>query len=71
MMAESHGGPVALLQGEPQAADLETAARITARYGQGRDADRVTVRVRRSDGAEQVLDVAPLARHEIPERWHV
>jgi len=71
LMAESHDGPMVLIQGEPGDGDLETAARITARYGQGRDADRVTVRIRRSDGAEQILDVVPFPRHEMPEQWHV
>ena len=52
LMAESHDGPMVLIQGEPGDGDLETAARITARYGQGRDADRVAVRIRRTDGAE-------------------
>ena len=62
---------LALIQGEPDLNALETAARITARYGQGRDADRVAVRVRRTDGVEQVLDVVPLPRNEMPAQWHV
>lgn len=71
LMAESHSGPLALIQGEPDPSDLETAARITARYGQGRDAERVAVKVRRTDGAEEVLDVAPFPGSEIPAQWHV
>ncbi len=60
-----------LVQGEPGDEDLETAARITARYGQGRDAGRVTVKVRHTDGAERTLEVIPLPQHEIPTQWHV
>jgi len=71
LQAESHSGPLALIQGEPDRSDLETAARITARYGQGRDAERVAVKVRRTDGAEEVLDVAPFSGSEIPAQWHV
>jgi tRNA U34 2-thiouridine synthase MnmA/TrmU len=71
LMAESHSGPLALVQGEPEGEDFETAARITARYGQGRDAEQVAVRVRGTDGVEQVLHVAPFPQDEIPEQWHV
>jgi tRNA U34 2-thiouridine synthase MnmA/TrmU len=71
LLAESHIGPLTLVQGEPNRDDLETAARITARYGQGRDAERVAIRVRRTDGAEEVLDVAPMPQYEIPTQWHV
>jgi len=71
LMAESHSGPLALIQGEPDGDDLEVAARITARYGQGRDADRVSVKVREAGGSERTLDVAPMPRQEIPAQWHV
>ena len=40
----SHKGPLCLIDGDPSAADLTLAARILARYGQGRDAATVTVR---------------------------
>ncbi|MDZ7748292.1 MAG: tRNA (5-methylaminomethyl-2-thiouridylate)-methyltransferase [Halofilum sp. (in: g-proteobacteria)] len=36
----SHPGPLTLVDGEPDAADLELAARVAARFGQGRDARR-------------------------------
>ncbi|HSH41324.1 MAG TPA: hypothetical protein VK973_04280 [Arenicellales bacterium] len=71
LLAESHSGPLTLIQGEPESRDLELAARITARYGQGRDADEVAVKVHRTDGSEQTLRVAPLPQHEIPVQWHV
>jgi len=69
LSAESHGGPLTLVQGEPDGADLEMAARVTARYGQGRDAERVTVKIRHPDGGERLLNVRPLSRDEIPARW--
>lgn len=71
VQAESHSGPLAIIQGEPDGTDLEVAARITARYGQGRDAPRVTVRVSPLDSAERLLEVAPLPGDEIPARWYV
>ncbi|MGA8261918.1 MAG: hypothetical protein WB783_17030 [Arenicellales bacterium] len=71
LAAESHSGPLAIIQGEPDGDDLETAARITARYGQGRDAPEVAVKVRRTDGAEWTLQVTPFPQREIPQAWYV
>lgn len=71
LIAESHSGPLTLIQGEPDNDDLEMAARITARYGQGRDADEVTVKLQQTDGRERLLNVTPLPPHELPEQWHV
>ncbi|MDP1086632.1 hypothetical protein Q6245_30170, partial [Klebsiella pneumoniae] len=41
----SHNGPLVLIEGAADAGDLELAARITARFSQGRDADAVTVEI--------------------------
>ena len=67
----SHGGPLALIDGVVNADDIELAARIIARYSQGRDADEVTLEF--SDhGAEPVsLRVRPLGAHEILAEWHL
>ena len=67
----SHSGPLALVDGEATRADLELAARITARYGQGREADRVAFRVQRPEGGSFDLEVVPLAPDAIPAAWHV
>jgi len=67
----SHRGPLALLDGTPGAEDLPLAARVLARYSQGRDADRVQVSVERPDGTGEVLEVTPMAPHEMPEKWHI
>ncbi len=67
----SHNGPLALVDGEPGAADLETAARIVARFGKGRDAERVSVEVQRHGQTGQLLQVAPLRSTEIPQDWYV
>ena len=39
----SHNGPIALLDGTPDRSDIELAARIAARYSQGRTEDTVEV----------------------------
>ncbi len=70
MVSVSHGGPVVLIDGTPSDTDLELAARITARYGQGRDADEVEVQVLQQ-GVEKSLHVKPLGKDEIPKEWYV
>ena len=70
MNTVSHRGPLVLIDGSPSDQDLELAARITARYGQGRDAEKVVVKVVHQQ-QERELEVKPLAPNEIPEEWHV
>jgi hypothetical protein len=65
----SHGGPLALIEGDASEADLELAARLIARYSQGRDAPKVTVELRDCDGQTRDLQVAPLAPDQIPKAW--
>jgi tRNA-specific 2-thiouridylase len=67
----SHAGPLVLVDGEPSEEDLEFAARITARYSQGRTAERVTVEITNKQGVSRQLDVEPLPPNQIPEDWHV
>jgi hypothetical protein len=68
----SHTGPLVLLDGEPGAADIELAARLTARFSQGRDAERVTVAVNQPGGiAPTLLDVVPMPSEDIPMDWYV
>ncbi|HEX7037614.1 MAG TPA: hypothetical protein VF210_17730 [Pseudomonadales bacterium] len=67
----SHPGPLCLIDGTPNDEQLHLSARILARYGQGRDADRVQVSVERPDGTGQVLDVTPLPPHHIRPEWWI
>ncbi len=71
MAATSHRGPLALIQGEPTAADIDLAARLTARFGQGRHAGMVTVEVTDPHGSSKLLEVVPLASKEISEDWYL
>jgi len=68
----SHGGPVTLIDGSPTREDIEFAARIAARYSQGRDADSVTISLTMpgEDEAEE-FNVRPLPPSDIPKDWHV
>ncbi len=64
----SHSGPLTLIDGRLEDGDLELAGRIVARYSQGRDAERVTLRAVTPEG-EKTLEVAPFKPHEISPRW--
>jgi tRNA U34 2-thiouridine synthase MnmA/TrmU len=71
MLSSSHTGPLVLLDGEYiKEDDLELAARLTARFGQGRDAARVRVEVHDS-GAMQTMDVVPMPTEQIPADWYL
>ncbi len=71
LSAQSHSGPLSLLDGRVDRLDLELAARITARFGKGRDADQVTVQIVAPDGQQQTLKVPPLPANQIPSEWYV
>ncbi len=67
----SHKGPLVLINGEMDSDDVQLAARLTARFSQGRDSAEVSIAVRDTDGAEQVLKVRPLQPQEIPAHWYL
>lgn len=67
----SHEGPLALIDGTPDAAGIRLSARIVSRYCQGRLDDQVRVSVTKRDGVSEEIKVAPFAPHEIPQHWHV
>jgi tRNA U34 2-thiouridine synthase MnmA/TrmU len=68
---DSHEGPLTLIDGQPTFADIEVAARIAARYSQGRNAALVQVSAHHPGGVVEQLSVAPIAPHQIPDGWHV
>ena len=67
----SHPGPLVLLDGVANDEDLLLAARITARFSQGKSADKVVVETRRDNGEEKIFEVQPLQASELNEEWHV
>ena len=71
MMPVSHTGPLVLLDGPVSSADIELAARLTARFSKGRDADRVTVEVHDNRSAVSTLEVVPIPADEIPAEWYL
>lgn len=69
--AVSHKGPLVLIDGEMDEDDVELAARLTARFGKGRDADVVRVAIHARDGSKRELDIKPLNANDIPEAWYL
>ena len=70
LYSNSHEGPLALFDGQASTENLNLAARIVARYGKGKHAPVVTVKVsqpRESDGQE--LNVVPIDATEMPREW--
>jgi tRNA-uridine 2-sulfurtransferase len=71
LRTESHQGPLTLIDGRPTPSDIGLAARIAARYSQGRDAACVRVTAHHPSGVVEQLDVEPLPASQIPSGWHV
>jgi len=65
----SHGGPLTLIDGELNEQELELAARIVARYSQGKQAERVDLEYTDSEGRVREMSVAPLPAHEMRKQW--
>ncbi len=65
----SHGGPLALIDGEYDAGGLELSARIVARYSQGRNAQQVDLEYTDAKGEISRLTVAPLPDDEVNSDW--
>jgi predicted ribosome quality control (RQC) complex YloA/Tae2 family protein len=71
MISLSHRGPLVLIDGTPSAEDLYLAAQITARFGQGREAEQVDIDVTMLDGSERTLQVKPIREEDMPKTWYV
>ncbi|MDA3868540.1 MAG: tRNA (5-methylaminomethyl-2-thiouridylate)-methyltransferase [Gammaproteobacteria bacterium] len=68
---KSHNGPLTLVDGVLSDADLQQAARVAARFSQGREAESVTVKFTPLIGEATLLDVSPMPAAEIKQEWHV
>jgi len=71
MNCSSHPGPLTLIDGSPSAEDLYLAASITARFGQGRDAEQVDINITGIDGSERTIQVKPLKAEDMPKEWYI
>ncbi|MDH5516183.1 MAG: tRNA (5-methylaminomethyl-2-thiouridylate)-methyltransferase [Gammaproteobacteria bacterium] len=67
----SHAGPLCLIDGPADKADLEYAAQIVARYSQGKNQDAVTLSISRVGEEPYEVTVKPLTADEVKQEWHV
>jgi predicted ribosome quality control (RQC) complex YloA/Tae2 family protein len=71
LITTSHNGPLVLIDGKIDEDDLELAAQITARFSQGRNADKVDVEIHTLDGNSLTRQVTPIAGEAIPRDWYL
>jgi tRNA U34 2-thiouridine synthase MnmA/TrmU len=65
-------GPLVLVEGEGLSEeDIQLAARLTARFGRGREAASVKIEVSRPGQAPRLIDVAPLPADDVPADWYL
>jgi len=67
----SCNGPLAIIDGNPNQKDLKIAAKILARYSQGRETENVDVEVRLNSGVMQQFSVKPFLVEDISKDWMV
>ncbi len=65
----SHGGPLTLIDGELSSEDLQLAARIVARYSQGRMEPEVEMEFIDTSGHVQPMKVVPLGPMDVKSEW--
>jgi len=68
---KSHNGPLTLVDGEMNAEETRQAARIAARFSQGREAQQVTVQVTLKNGEETTFDISPMPASKIKPEWYI
>ncbi len=68
---ESHNGAMALVDGLPTDDDLKLIAGIVARYGQGKNADSVTLSITEKNGEAHDLTVKPFSDDAQLAAWQV
>ena len=71
LLMTSHQGPISLLEGDVDEGDVKLAARIAARFGQGRAARDVQFEVVMTNGVRRTLTVVPFKAEEIAAEWYV
>jgi tRNA U34 2-thiouridine synthase MnmA/TrmU len=67
----SHSGPLVLVDGRMDEGDLLLAARLTARFSQGRESSRVSVLVTDEEGRSRQMEVVPLPPRQVLREWYL
>lgn len=72
LYCSSHPGPLVLVDGEQlNEADIILAARITARFGQAKNATEAVVHYITTDGTEKPYTIAPLRNDDLSQEWYI
>jgi tRNA U34 2-thiouridine synthase MnmA/TrmU len=71
LMPISHVGPLVLLDGEVNDSDIKLAARLTARFSKGRNADSVSIEVNDNRRPAHIINVTPMGAADIPAAWYL
>ncbi len=71
LQTTSHLGPLVLLDGQASEDDLQLAARIVARFSQGRDATQVDVEIDDHQHPLRTLRVQPISQDAVPAEWYI
>ncbi len=71
MKVKDHAGPLVLLDGKPEAGDLELAARIIGRFSQGKMADEISVGITKPGLDEIIVSAKPMGPTDIPQSWYI
>jgi len=67
----SHNGPLTMVDGDIKPEDFELAAGVVARYGQGRDSEKVEVHISVPGEDVRIMSIKPLSVEQVNEDWHV
>ncbi|MBD3669617.1 MAG: tRNA (5-methylaminomethyl-2-thiouridylate)-methyltransferase [Gammaproteobacteria bacterium] len=68
----SHGGPLVLIDGQDLTEqDLELAARVAARFSQGKNEPEVEVELTSGEGVSRAMRIAPIDPDEMPQEWYL
>jgi tRNA U34 2-thiouridine synthase MnmA/TrmU len=71
LKVKDYAGPLVLLDGEPDADDIELAARITGRFSQGKSAELLDVCVGVPGSEETTINIQPMQPDELPQNWYL
>ncbi|MCB2425434.1 tRNA (5-methylaminomethyl-2-thiouridylate)-methyltransferase [Methylophaga pinxianii] len=71
LYSTSHNGPMAIIDGDIDQQDFPLAASIVARFGQGRYADEVEVKISLPDQSSQQIQARPITAEQVPQEWYV
>lgn len=71
MQVLSHGGPLVLIDGDIKGEDRELAARILARFSQGRDEEKVNIEYTYKSGVSTLYAVKPMKVDDVLKEWYL